>query len=42
MVLGGQEVIKLYQCGLSSAGLFTGTVDGVFSKDLRQALRLVF
>lgn len=39
MVLGGQDVIKLYQCGLTSAGLFTGKVDGVFSKHLRQALR---
>ena len=39
MVLGGREVIKLYQCGLTSAGLYSGSVDGVFSRDLRQALR---
>lgn len=39
MILGGKEVIKLYQCGLTSAGLYSGTVDGTFSRDLREALK---
>lgn len=38
MRFGGEKLVKLYQCGLESHGLFKGPVDGVESEDLRKAL----
>ncbi|HRD74331.1 MAG TPA: tetratricopeptide repeat protein [Hyphomicrobiaceae bacterium] len=36
--LGGERMIKLYQCGLAEAGLYKGQQDGKDSKELREAL----
>lgn len=36
---GGRRIIKLYQCGLQSHGLYTGKIDGVYSVALRKALQ---
>ena len=35
---GGEKIIKLYQCGLQAQGLYSGDVDGFFSRDVRKAL----
>lgn len=37
MRLGGQRMIRLYQCGLQSQGLYTGEIDGLYSVPLRRA-----
>jgi tetratricopeptide (TPR) repeat protein len=37
--IGGERMIKLYQCGLAEAGLYKGKVDGVYSTEVREALR---
>ena len=37
--LGGERMIKLYQCGLAEHGLYKGKVDGVYSSEVREALR---
>lgn len=39
MRLGGERIVKLYQCGLQSQGKFEGEIDGVLSDALRAALR---
>jgi tetratricopeptide (TPR) repeat protein len=36
--LGGERMVKLYQCGLAEAGLYKGQQDGKDSKELRDAL----
>jgi tetratricopeptide (TPR) repeat protein len=36
---GGERLIKLYQCGLRSQGLYFGPIDGARSTDLRGAMR---
>jgi tetratricopeptide (TPR) repeat protein len=38
MFFGGQQMIKLYQCGLTEAGLYKGEVDGVWRRELQTAL----
>lgn len=38
MRLGGRRFIKLYQCGLAAAGLYTGPPDGIGSARLSEAL----
>jgi tetratricopeptide (TPR) repeat protein len=38
--LGGERMIKLYQCGLTEAGLYRGKIDGIYSSEVRDALRL--
>jgi tetratricopeptide (TPR) repeat protein len=38
MRLGGEGAVKLYQCGLQSAGLYKGEIDGRYSPDVRRAL----
>lgn len=38
MKLGGSKLIRLYQCGLQSHGLFAGSLSGVYTPELRQAL----
>jgi len=35
---GGSEMIRLYQCGLTEAGLYDGAVDGVWRRELQTAL----
>ncbi|MDX2157866.1 MAG: tetratricopeptide repeat protein [Hyphomicrobiaceae bacterium] len=39
VILGGARMIKLYQCGLSSSGLYRGRLDGLYSDELRDALK---
>jgi tetratricopeptide (TPR) repeat protein len=38
MRFGGEKLVKLYQCGLESHGLFNGAIDGLETEDLRKAL----
>jgi tetratricopeptide (TPR) repeat protein len=38
MFFGGQQMIKLYQCGLTEAGLYKGEVDGVWRRELQTAM----
>jgi tetratricopeptide (TPR) repeat protein len=40
MLHGGSRMIKLYQCGLTEARLYTGEVDGAWRPELMQALEL--
>src|SRR5258706_692586 len=40
MRLGGSNMIKLYQCGLTAHKLFSGAVDGNYTADLRRAMQL--
>lgn len=37
--LGGERMIKIYQCGLTEMGLYKGKIDGVYSKEVRDAMR---
>ena len=37
---GGPRMIKLYQCGLTEARLYTGEIDGTWRPELMQALEL--
>lgn len=39
IVLGGTRMIRLYQCGLSENGLYRGRLDGIYSDELRDALK---
>jgi tetratricopeptide (TPR) repeat protein len=38
MYFGGAEMIKLYQCGLTEAGLYNGQIDGLWRRELQAAL----
>ena len=38
MLHGGSRMIKLYQCGLTEARLYTGEIDGTWRPELMQAL----
>lgn len=38
MRLGGEHLVRLYQCGLEAAGLYTGPIDGLYTRDVRKAL----
>jgi tetratricopeptide (TPR) repeat protein len=38
MRYGGPRMVKLYQCGLQAHGLFRGRVDGLYSRELREAM----
>lgn len=40
MRLGGERMIKLYQCGLQANGLFDGKVDGIYTRPMREALEV--
>jgi tetratricopeptide (TPR) repeat protein len=40
MFFGGAQMIKLYQCGLTEAGHYTGEVDGVWRRELQNALEV--
>lgn len=37
--IGGARMIKLYQCGLAEHGLYKGKIDGIYSSEVREALR---
>jgi len=36
---GGASIVKMYQCGLRSQGLYFGALDGVYSPGVEQAMR---
>jgi tetratricopeptide (TPR) repeat protein len=36
---GGIPFIRIYQCGLKERGLYKGPVDGIYSTEMRKALR---
>ncbi len=38
MRLGGDRMIKLYQCGLQAHGLYDGDIDGIYTRTMRTAL----
>lgn len=38
MRLGGEHLVKLYQCGLEANGLYSGPVDGLYTSDMKRAL----
>jgi tetratricopeptide (TPR) repeat protein len=38
MYFGGLEMIKLYQCGLTEARLYEGRIDGIWRRELQEAL----
>ncbi|HEX6001643.1 MAG TPA: tetratricopeptide repeat protein [Hyphomicrobiaceae bacterium] len=38
MYFGGREMTKLYQCGLTEAGLYEGRIDGIWRRDLQDAM----
>jgi tetratricopeptide (TPR) repeat protein len=38
MYYGGVEMIRLYQCGLTEAGLYEGRIDGVWRRELQEAM----
>ena len=37
--IGGERMVKLYQCGLASAGLYKGRMDGYYTDEVRTALK---
>ena len=39
MRAGGERIVKMYQCGLRSQGLYFGAVDGVYTSTFEQAMR---
>ena len=40
MIIGGTRMVKLYQCGLSASGLYRGRLDGIYTDELRDALKM--
>ncbi len=36
--LGGEKMIKLYQCGLAERGLYRGQMDGIYSAETKTAM----
>jgi tetratricopeptide (TPR) repeat protein len=38
MYFGGREMIKLYQCGLTEANLYDGKIDGIWRRELQDAM----
>ncbi len=37
--IGGERMVKIYQCGLASAGLYKGRMDGNYTDEVRTALQ---
>lgn len=40
MRFGGERMIKLYQCGLQAQGLYSGDINGLYSRSLRRGLEM--
>ncbi len=38
IMLGGERMVKLYQCGLQERGLYAGPISGIFSEQLWAAM----
>jgi tetratricopeptide (TPR) repeat protein len=38
MYFGGLEMTRLYQCGLTEAGLYEGRIDGIWRRELQEAM----
>jgi tetratricopeptide (TPR) repeat protein len=38
MYFGGVDMIRLYQCGLTEAGLYEGRIDGVWRREVQEAM----
>ncbi len=38
MYYGGTEMTRLYQCGLTEAGLYEGRIDGIWRRELQEAM----
>jgi tetratricopeptide (TPR) repeat protein len=36
---GGENIVKMYQCGLRSQGLYFGAIDGTYSPGVERAMR---
>lgn len=36
--LGGEKMIKIYQCGLAERGLYKGRRDGIYSSEMKSAM----
>ncbi|CAN1723224.1 Tetratricopeptide repeat protein [Hyphomicrobium sp. 1Nfss2.1] len=39
MRAGGERIVKMYQCGLRSQGLYFGALDGLYSTGLSEAMK---
>ena len=37
---GGEHLVKLYQCGLEAQGIYSGPIDGLYTRDVRRALEV--
>jgi tetratricopeptide (TPR) repeat protein len=37
--LGGERMVKLYQCGLAERGLYRGQMDGIYSSETKTAMQ---
>ncbi len=40
MRFGGEHLIKLYQCGLEAQGVYSGPIDGLYTRDVRKAFEI--
>jgi tetratricopeptide (TPR) repeat protein len=40
MRYGGEHLVKLYQCGLEANGVYSGPIDGLYTRDVRRALEI--
>lgn len=40
MRFGGEHLVKLYQCGLESQGIYDGPIDGLYTRKVRHALEV--
>lgn len=36
---GGERIVRLYQCGLASFGLYRGAISGIYSSDTHEAMK---
>ncbi len=39
MQLGGERIVRLYQCGLQAQGIYAGSTDGSYSSEMRRAFK---
>jgi tetratricopeptide (TPR) repeat protein len=40
MRFGGENLVKLYQCGLTAHGLYSGAIDGLYTSDVRKGFEI--